>query len=144
MSGNFVVFQQQKKHAILLSEDQPPRAFAVWAHRATFESLGQRAVPFVVSTLLLPWEGIITYDGVLTCPRIALGEDALQVLNQRYREARAHAGLSTSLPVDSTSIESSESTETADCIYQIKVTLRGSRPPSGFLTPRRSPTTSSA
>ena len=128
--GNFVVFQQQKKHAILLSDEQPPSAYGVWAHRMALESVANAKPPFLITTLLLPWEGVITYDGTLVCPDGSFGAGAEVTLNQSFREAKAARGIITELVDEAErAIPEQSNAPSEDVLYQIKISLRGTKPP---------------
>ena len=130
--GNFVVFRQLKKHAILLAEQDGPVAYAVFAHQAVFEDVARAKLPVMISTLLLPFDGLITFDGTLTCPGISFGPDAAKSLNESFRRAKASQGIVTRLDNAAEShdpVRPDLALDAADTIYQIKITLRGTRPP---------------
>jgi hypothetical protein len=54
----------------------------------------------MVTTMLLPFEGKIVYDGYLEMPGISLsfGGGVKRMLNDSYRDAKTQHGVITSLP----------------------------------------------
>src|SRR5262249_49718270 len=62
--GKFYVFRQLKKYMVLLSTDKQPIAYGVLALSQPFEELLGPYLPVLIETVLLPFQGMIVYDGL--------------------------------------------------------------------------------
>ena len=134
--GNFVVFRYLKKHTIFLNVGDDCRAYGVLGLADPLEKLVGSSLPKCVETVLLPFQGKIIYDGVLNFVNVAFGGGLAQKLNECYREARAHRGIITSLPVDGSEKDQAKpvkkkakSRSKLQRIYQFKISLKHVRPP---------------
>jgi len=56
----------------------------------------------LVQTVLLPFQGMIVYDGLLASYNITFGGGIRRMLNESYNEAKARQGIVTSLPMSET------------------------------------------
>src|SRR6516164_666536 len=97
--GKFYVFRQLKKYMVFLSTDKQPIAYGVLALSQPFEELVGPYLPVLTETVLLPFKGMIVYDGLMTSYRISFGPGIRRSLNESFREAKARHGIITSLPV---------------------------------------------
>src|SRR5438309_10523882 len=68
--GKFYAFRQLKKYMVFLSADEPPVAYGVLALSQPFEELVGPYLPVLTETVLLPFKGMIVYDGLLRSYRI--------------------------------------------------------------------------
>jgi hypothetical protein len=72
--GKFYVLRQLNKHMVLLSADKQPVAYGVLALSQPFEELVGPSLPVPTETVLLPFKGLIVYDGLMSSsPRAASG-----------------------------------------------------------------------
>lgn len=101
LNGKFLVFRQLKKHAVFLSTGSPAVAYGVLALSDPFEELCGSNLPVLVETVLLPFEGAIVYDGLMSSYNMSFGPGIRRNLNEDYREAKARFGIVTSLPMSS-------------------------------------------
>lgn len=99
--GQFYAFRQLKKYMAFLSASGPPVAYGVVAHSEPFEYHIGSHFPVMVDAVLLPLRDKIVCDGLLTSYCITFGGGVKRMLNNRYREAKQHQGIVTSLPAAS-------------------------------------------
>src|SRR5215472_8644132 len=97
--GKFYVFRQLKKYMVFLSTDQRPVAYGVLALSQPIEDLIGPYLPVLTQTVLLPFKGVIVYDGLMSSYRISFGPGIRRNLNQDFKEAKARHGIVTSLPM---------------------------------------------
>ncbi|MFV1967990.1 MAG: hypothetical protein ACC628_21405 [Pirellulaceae bacterium] len=97
-----VVFRYIKQYAVFLSEKTPPKAYGVLALASPFEEVVGPHLPVMVKGVLLPINGRIIYDGLLSSYRIIFGPGIRRSLNESYKRAKDRYGIITSLPEDST------------------------------------------
>jgi hypothetical protein len=97
--GKFYVFRQLKKYMVFLSTDKQPVAYGVLALTQPFEELVGPYLPVLTETVLLPFQGMIVYDGLMTSYRISFGPGIRRSLNESFKEAKARHGIVTSLPM---------------------------------------------
>jgi hypothetical protein len=97
--GKFYVFRQLKKYMVFLSTDKQPVAYGVLALSQPFEELVGPYLPVLTQTVLLPFKGMIVYDGLMSSYRISFGPGIRRSLNESFKEAKARHGIVTSLPL---------------------------------------------
>ncbi len=96
VAGRFYVFRHLKKHSIFLSADRAAQGYGVHTLVSPFaELLGER-VPQVAHTVLLPFEGKIIYDSLITPASFTWGGPWVD-LEARYRDLRERGELMTDL-----------------------------------------------
>ncbi len=99
VAGKFYIFRELTKYTVFLSTDKQPIAYGVLALSQPFEELVGPYLPVLTETVLLPYKGMIVYDGLLTAYRISFGPGIRRSLNESFKEAKARHGIVTSLPV---------------------------------------------
>jgi hypothetical protein len=99
LHGKFYVFRQLKKYMVFLSTTDPAIAYGVLALMQPFEELIGPYLPVLTETVLLPFKGMIVYDGLMTSYRISFGPGIRRMLNESFKEAKARHGIVTSLPM---------------------------------------------
>jgi Domain of unknown function (DUF6398) len=99
VAGQFYIFRELKKYTVFLSADKQPIAYGVLALSQPFEELVGPYLPVLTETVLLPFKGVIVYDGLLNTYRISFGPGIRRSLNERFKEAKARHGIVTSLPM---------------------------------------------
>ena len=100
--GNFYVFRYLKQYAVFLTDKSPPKAYGVLALASPFEEVVGPHLPVLVKGVLLPINGQIIYDGLLSTYRISFGPGIRRSLNADFKRAKESCGIITSLPEDST------------------------------------------
>src|SRR5262249_55659877 len=63
--GRFYAFRQLKKYMVFLATDPEPVAYGVLALIQPFEELVGPYLPVLIETVLLPFQGMIVYDGLM-------------------------------------------------------------------------------
>ena len=58
--------------------------------------------------MLLPFQGKIVYDGLLSSHNVMFGAGSRRMLNDSYRAAKQRLGVVTSLPVEAPSVLTSK------------------------------------
>jgi hypothetical protein len=99
VAGKFYIFRELKKYTIFLSTDKQPVAYGVLALSQPFEELVGPYLPVLTHTVLLPFKGMIVYDGLLNSYRISFGPGIQRSLNENFKGAKARHGIATSLPI---------------------------------------------
>jgi len=145
--GKFYVFRQLKNYMVFLDSGDPPVAYGVVALTEPFEDLIGPYLPRMTETVLLPFKDRIVYDGLLRGYNIAFGGGIRRMLNNSYRQAKERLGIVTSLPIESIPIAATKSSKLRKPkksskkrrssvaapprprVYQLKITLKGIRPP---------------
>jgi hypothetical protein len=97
--GKFYVFRELKKFTVFLSTTSPAIAYGVLALSQPFEDLIGPYLPVLTQTVLLPFKGMIVYDGLMSSYNISFGPGIRRNLNQDFKEAKARHGIVTSLPM---------------------------------------------
>lgn len=103
--GKFFVFRELAKYTVFLTTSNSPVAYGVLALAQPFEELVGPNLPVMVEAVLLPFEGRIVYDGLMTAFSISFGPGIRRSLNESYKEAKARHGIVTSLPMSNLSLE---------------------------------------
>jgi hypothetical protein len=99
VTGEFYIFRDLKKYTVFLSSAKPTIAYGVLALSQPFEELVLLPLPVLTKTVLLPFKGMIVYDGMLNTYRITFGSGIRRSLNESFKEAKARHGIVTSLPM---------------------------------------------
>jgi hypothetical protein len=99
VAGKFYVFRELKKYTVFLSTTTPAIAYGVLALSQPFEELIGPYLPVLTQTVLLPFKGVIAYDGLMSSYNISFGPGIRRNLNQDFKEAKARHGIVTSLPM---------------------------------------------
>ena len=99
VAGKFYVFRELKKYTVFLSATDPAIAYGVLALSQPFEELIGPYLPVLTQTVLLPFKGMIVYDGLMSSYNISFGPGIRRNLNEDFKEAKARHGIVTSLPM---------------------------------------------
>jgi hypothetical protein len=97
--GKFYIFRELAKYTVFLSSAKQPVAYGVLALSQPFEELIGPYLPVLTDTVLLPFKGMIVYDGLMSSYRISFGPGIRRSLNESFKEAKARHGIVTSLPM---------------------------------------------
>ncbi len=99
--GKFFILKEQKQHTLFLSSSEPAVAYGVLGLLRPIEDMIGGRYPSMVTTMLLPLDGKIVYDGYLESPGISLsfGGGVKRMFNDSYRNAKARFGIVKSLPM---------------------------------------------
>jgi hypothetical protein len=93
-------------------------------------------VPRLVGAVLLPFQGKIIYDGLVSMPDVVItfGAGAKRMFNDSYRAAKARYGIVTSLPMETKPMKGRSGTARRKKaagsreVYQFKLTLKDVHP----------------
>jgi hypothetical protein len=139
VAGRFFIFRHLKKYTVFIGEGSPSKVYGVQGLLAPFEEVIGSQLPLMVEAVLLPFEGQITYDGLLSAFPIYFGGGIRGGLNDDYRGAKERGQIITSLPVPELAPalrheraergQRGRSGAGGELIYQLKITLSGSKPP---------------
>ena len=66
VAGEFYIFRELQKYTVFLSNDKPHVAYGVLALTQHFDELVGPYLPVLTKTILLPFKGMIVYDGLLS------------------------------------------------------------------------------
>ncbi len=99
--GKFYVFRYLKKYTVFLtSGGSPNKAYGVLGLADPLEEVIGPSLPRLVTTVLLPFEGRIIYDGLVSGYNITFGGGIKRTLNEEYKQAKEALGIITSLGDD--------------------------------------------
>jgi len=129
--GKFFVFRYLKKHAIFLAAETSPIAYGVVALTEPFEELIGPYLPIWVETMLLPFQGKIIYDGILSSYNVSFGGGIRSALNEDYKQAKLRLGVVTTLP------NSSLASPTIDRTKKLQITPHLPKSSTRRAIPRR-------
>jgi hypothetical protein len=97
LAGEFYVFRYLKRHAIFIAS-KTPLVYAVLGLNDPIEAvLGWRPTPVYVQAVLLPFKGVIIYDGLLAPYNIYFGAGIRGDLNELYQRAKQNGAILESL-----------------------------------------------
>jgi hypothetical protein len=99
VAGKFWIFRELQKHMVFLSSGKPNIAYGVVALSQSFASLLRQPLPVLTETALLPFKGVIVYDGLMAGHNITFGGGIKRMLNEEFKDAKARHGIVTSLPM---------------------------------------------
>ena len=101
LPGKFYVFRYLKKYTVFLtSGGSPNRAYGVLGLADPLEEVIGPSLPRLVTTVLLPFQGRIIYDGLISGYNITFGGGIKRTLNEEYKQAKEAFGIITSLGDD--------------------------------------------
>jgi hypothetical protein len=84
---------------VFLSTTSPAIAYGGLALSQLFEEPIGPYLPVLTRTVLLPFKGVIVYDGLMNSYNNSCGPGIRRFLNERFKEAKARHGIVTSLPM---------------------------------------------
>lgn len=97
LSGRFIIMRHLKKHSVFLDEGDPGRAYGVVGLLSALDEVTPPFLPVIVDTVLLAFEDVIVYDGLIMPYNIMIGPGMRRGLEESYRRAREREGVITSL-----------------------------------------------
>ena len=97
VAGKFYIFRELKKYTVFLSTETSHRLRRPGPVQP-FED-DWPILPILVQAVLLPFKGMIVYDGLMTSYSISFGPGIRRNLNEDFKEAKARHGIVTSLPM---------------------------------------------
>jgi hypothetical protein len=100
--GKFYVFRYLQAHAVFIKTEAPVKAYGVLALASSFEEVVGPYLPVMVKCILLPINGRIIYDGLMTTYNVYFGPGIRRSMNEEYKRAKETYGIITSLPEGST------------------------------------------
>ena len=98
LAGSFFVVRSLKRYTVFLSDRAPQHAYGVVGLLRSIEEAARLPLPFYTRAVLLPFEGQITYDGLLHSHAVSFGPRIRRVLSEVYRRAKEREGIITCLP----------------------------------------------
>jgi hypothetical protein len=100
VAGPFVLLRSLAKYTIFLSQSTPVHAYGVLGLVSPIEETLPLPLPLYVEAVLLPFEGRIIYDGLLTSYPVVLGSGIRRDLQELYRNLQEREGVITSLGLE--------------------------------------------
>lgn len=98
LPGKFYVFRYLKNYTVFLTSDiSPAKAYGVIGLAEPMEFVVGPSLPRLVTTVLLPFQGKIIYDGLVSGYNITFGGGIKRMLNEEYKQAKEALGIVTSL-----------------------------------------------
>lgn len=101
VAGKFYVLRYLTRYAVFLSSGgSPSKAYGVLGLADPLERLIGPYLPRLIQTVLLPFQGKIIYDGLISGYNITFGGGIKRTLNEEYKQAKEAFGIITSLPFE--------------------------------------------
>ena len=100
VAGTFYAFRHLRDYMVFLSATDPVVAYGVLPLLDPFEVVIGPHLPRMIKTTLLPFQGQIVYDGLMSAYNISFGPGIRRSMNDDYRAAKERSGIITSLPPD--------------------------------------------
>jgi hypothetical protein len=98
IADKFYVLRYLKHYAVFLtSSGSPGKAYGVLGLADPLEEVVGPPLPKLVTAVLLPFQGKIVYDGLISRYNILFGGGIKRSLNENYRHAKGTFGIITSL-----------------------------------------------
>ncbi len=97
VAGRFYILRYLKKHAVFLTEQDPPQAYGVLGLVSPIQEVIPIPPPVLVDAVLLPFEDRIIYDSLLMPYRLMFGAGIRRSLNEAYRRVQEQGGVTTTL-----------------------------------------------
>jgi hypothetical protein len=98
VAGQFIVLRPLKNHTVLLSCDDNRVAYGVLGLSCPLADMIPAPLPAMIETVLLPFRGRITYDGLAGNFNVRFGSGARRNFEDQFRQAKAHHQFFLSLP----------------------------------------------
>jgi hypothetical protein len=98
VAGEFYVLRFLKKYTVFLTAKEPTVAYGVVGLSDPLEEVIDQPLPFYCKTVLLPFQGRIVYDGLLSGYNLIIGSNMTRELSDAYNAAKKRYGIVTSLP----------------------------------------------
>jgi hypothetical protein len=96
--GNFVVLRHLKEHTIFLNTTEPAKAYAVLGLMSDLsEVIPNYALPLFIETVLLPFEGVIVYDGIVLASNVLIGPNMSRGMKEEYKDIKKAKKIVTTL-----------------------------------------------
>jgi hypothetical protein len=97
VAGDFYIFRYLKKYTIVIDQSEHARVYGVLGLVSPIEDVVPTPLPTLARMTLLPFEGRITYDGLLAPYNVYFGSGIRGNLNDIYRLASERGAIITSL-----------------------------------------------
>lgn len=107
VKGSFYFLKQLKEYAIFLDAGSDSEVYGVLALENLFGEFFTH-LPTLVRTVLLPFNGRIIYDGVITSQNIYFGGNIRRRFDDEYNQSKARYGIITTLPYEEKESETSD------------------------------------
>ncbi len=99
VSGKFIFLRQLKNHHVMIELSEKPRVLLVSGLNQPIQEVLRQPLPAIGETTLLPFRGKIVCDGVISSPRIAIGNQLRKNYNAFYQTAKKKGELISELGV---------------------------------------------
>jgi hypothetical protein len=97
IAGEFYIFRFLKKYTVLIDQSERARVYGVLGLVSPIEDIIRGPLPILARMTLLPFEGRITYDGLMAPYNVYFGSGIRGNLNDIYRLANERGAIITSL-----------------------------------------------
>ncbi len=97
LAGAFFIERYLKKYTVFLSATRPEHAYGVLGLVSPIAEIAGPLLPVYVEAVLLPFDGQIIYDSLLTTHAVSFGPGIRASLRTTYRDAQEREGVITTL-----------------------------------------------
>lgn len=104
-AGQFVVVRHLKKYTVFLDDKPPGHLYGVVGLHSPIDEMLEQKPPLLVSTVLLPFCGVIVTDGLMSSTQVHLGRNIQENIRQHYNRIKLRAGITVCLDSEERSIQ---------------------------------------
>ncbi len=98
IKGTFLVLRHLKKYTIFLESTSPPNAYGVLGLTTDLEELLPAwRLPIGIQAVLLPYEGVVVCDGLISVYDVVIGPNMRSGLNEDYKKMKSAGRFFTTL-----------------------------------------------
>ena len=111
ISGIFTIIKHMKAYSVFMMHDENPKLYGVSGITDSIdEKIPASMLPILVEAILLPFEGKIIYDSLLTPYDIMLGSDISMEMERKYHQLKKKDGIIVHLPLTDAHLQQNQKT----------------------------------
>jgi hypothetical protein len=141
VKDSFVVIKHHEKYSVFMSSEGPTKLYAVHGISDPIEYLLMFKTPVYLDAILIPFKGIIIWDGIVVQSKISFGPGITSSLNKQYKELKAEQGIVKQFGVDipepdpikegqpKTNLKDRESSKSPKIVTAAKKTTKNAKTP---------------
>ena len=96
----FIIMRHLKKYTVLMTTSEPAKLYGIHGISDPMNETIPASLPFMIETVLLPFEGKIIYDSLISPFQVSFGGGVKKSLKEVYNEVKATVGIIDNLSVE--------------------------------------------
>ncbi|MDR1991903.1 MAG: DUF6398 domain-containing protein [Nitrososphaerota archaeon] len=105
IKDKFIVVKHLATYSVFMTFDDPAKLYGVYGISNPIRETAPNDVPFIVETILLPFEDKIIYDSLLVTYKISFGKNAREDINDSYKQIKEKTGIIETIGIPPTPIK---------------------------------------